>query len=469
MVFRLLALLLLLSPAIGSAAPPIQPDNSAGRIAFNRLLEQAEAAWQESRTEEALRCYQIAKKVARTHKLELSGRDEALMAFITRHEAGQTHEQTGRQPGCETDSATAGPTAPATRPLPRSIPGPPKTSRKPIAVKGSAKAAKDPVVIPELGPANRPVIRRETRTLVPPVRPSLPDPPADSASTTLPPTADDPKPILPADISTTRTDESPRDAKVSRPGIGEAQPKTDADIAGSTDSDEELVPIVTPPPTETTAEQTAPDLPDDETLTPKTEPPAGETSPGETDGQQPVKLTADRQAVSIVLPNIEHPDSIAETDPVTSAGMPSASPGPISDRHLILMMFGPIVLALFLLGLLTQEMPSPRRIASWIAQRRRGPQPVAETSPEPTPSIAVPAAVTGSELPVTISAKRRNKVVYYTATIELPGVEPARIIKRRDGSPQYRSRAAALSSARHVARRLGYTGVREAVTRRKAA
>ena len=181
MVFRLLALLLLLSPAIGSAAPPVQADNSAGRIAFNRLLEQAEAAWQESRTEEALRCYQIAKKVARTHKLELSGRDEALMAFITRHEAGQTHEQTGRQPGCETDSATAGPTAPATRPLPRSIPGPPKTSRKPIAAKGSAKPSKDPVVIPDLGPANRPVISRETRTLVPPVRPSLPDPPSSAS------------------------------------------------------------------------------------------------------------------------------------------------------------------------------------------------------------------------------------------------------------------------------------------------
>ena len=470
MVFRLLALLLLLSPAIGSAAPPVQADNSAGRIAFNRLLEQAEAAWQESRTEEALRCYQIAKKVARTHKLELSGRDEALMAFITRHEAGQTHEQTGRQPGCETDSATAGPTAPATRPLPRSIPGPPKTSRKPIAAKGSAKPSKDPVVIPDLGPANRPVISRETRTLVPPVRPSLPDPPADSASTTLPPTADAPKPIPPTDISTTRTDENPRDAKVSRPGIDETQPETDVGNPVSSDGDGELVPIVTPPATETTEEQTAPDLQDGETLIPKADPPAEEIKPEETHARQPVKLTADRQAVSIGLPNIGHPDALAVVDPVTSAGMPSASPGPISDRHLTLMMFGPIVLALFLLGLLTQEMPSPRRIAAWVARRRRAPQPATETPLESTTSpVAVPANVTENELPVTISSKRRNKVVYYTATIELPGVEPARIIKRRDGSPQYRSRAAALSSARHVARRLGYTGVREAVARKKAA
>ena len=468
MVFRLLALLLLLSPAIGNAAPPVQPDNSPGRIAFNRLLEQAEAAWQESRTEEALRCYQIAKKMARTHKLKLSGRDEALMAFITRHEAGQTHEQTGRQAGCETDLTAADP-APAKKTLPRAIPSPADSTRKPLAPKDSAEAPKTGVVIPEFGSPTAPVIEGPTRTLVPPVRPSLRKSSLDPTKTKLLPSVDTPAPVIPTVAPSKTPDKNQREETARQSSTDDAQPETDAAGDRSADSDGELVPTITPPAVETT-EPPAPNPQDGQALTPKADSPAADAAPEkETDVQQPVKLTADRQAVSIGPPDIGHPDVLAVADPVTSAGMPSAAPGPISDRHLTLMMFGPIVLALFLLGLLTQEMPSPRRVAAWITRKRRGPQPVAEMPLEPSPSIAIPAATTANELPVTISTKRRNKVLYYTATIELPGVEPARIIKRRDGSPQYRSRAAALSSARHVARRLGYTGIREAAARKKAA
>ena len=468
MVVRLLTLLLLLSPAIGTAAPPVQPDNSPGRIAFNRLLEQAEAAWQESRTEEALRCYQIAKKMARTHKLKLSGRDEALMAFITRHEAGQTHEQTGRQAGCETDLTAAGP-VPTKKTLPRAIPGPADSSKNSLVPKDSTQEQKTGVVIPEIGSAAAPVIEGPTRTLVPPVRPSLREPSPDSPKTNLLPTVDIPASAIPTITPETNTDKKQQEKTVPQPSVDDAQPQADDRSAGS---DGELVPVVTPPAAEAT-ELPTPDPQDGQTLIPKADSPATtEAAPGkDTDvQQQPVKLTADRQAISIGPPDTGHPDALAVADSVTSTGMPSAAPGPISDRHLTLMMFGPIVLALFLLGLLTQEMPSPRRVAAWISRKRRAPQPVTEMSVEPATSIATaPAATAKHELPVTISAKRRNKVVYYTATIELPGVEPARIIKRRDSSPQYRSRAAALSSARHVARRLGYTGVREEVARKKAA
>ena len=474
MVARLLTLLLLLSPAIGTAAPPVQPDNSPGRIAFNRLLEQAEAAWQESRTEEALRCYQIAKKMARTHKLKLSGRDEALMAFITRHEAGQTHEQTGRQAGCETDLTAAGP-IPTKKTLPRAIPGPADSSKKPLVPKDSTQEPKTGVVIPEIGSPSAPVIDGPTRTLVPPVRPSLREPSLDSTKTNILPTVDTPASAIaiPALAPGTNTARNQQKKTVPRPSVDEAQPKAAAAEARSTGGDGELVPVVTPPAAETT-ELPTPAPQDGQTLIPKADSPAATEAAPEKEAdvqQQPVKLTADRQAISIGPPETGHPDALAVADPVPSTGMPSAAPGPISDRHLTLMMFGPIVLALFLLGLLTQEMPSPRRVAAWISRKRRGPQPVAETPVDPTSLIAAaPAATTTKhELPVTISAKRQNKVLYYTATIELPGVEPARIIKRRDSSPQYRSRAAALSSARRVARRLGYTGVREEVARKKAA
>ena len=466
MVFRLLALLLLLSPAIGIAAPPVQPDNSPGRIAFNRLLEQAEAAWQESRTEEALRCYQIAKKMARTHKLKLSGRDEALMAFITRHEAGQTHEQTGRQAGCETDVTAASP-VPAKPTVPRSIPGPVTSPKKILPPKDSPHPPKTSVVIPEIGSLPSPAIEGPKRTLVPPVRPSLREPSPGSTKKTILPTVDTPAPDLPTIAPSTNTSKDQPGETAPQPSINDAQPEADAVEDRSPGREDELVPVVTPPAAQAT-ELPAPDPQEDgKALIPEAGSPAPEN---DADVQQPVKLTADRQAVSIGPPATGRPDGVlAVADPVT-AGMPSATPGPISDRHLTLMMFGPIVLALFLLGLLTQEMPNPRRIIAWIAQKRHAPQAVAETPVELTSSIAAaPAAITKNELAVTINSKRQNKALYYTATIELPGVEPARIIKRRDGSPQYRSRAAALSSARRVARRLGYTGVREVVAQKKVA
>ena len=470
MVFRLLALLLLLSPAIGIAAPPVQPDNSPGRIAFNRLLEQAEAAWQESRTEEALRCYQIAKKMARTHKLKLSGRDEALMAFITRHEAGQTHEQTGRQAGCETDATAASP-VPAKPTVPRSIPGPVASPKKILPPKDSPQSPKTGVVIPEIGSPPSLAIEGPKRTLVPPVRPSLRKPSPGSTKKTILPTVDTPAPDPSTIAPSTNTRKDQPEETPPQPSTNDAQPDADAVEDRSPDSEDELVPVVTPPAAQT-IELPVPDPQDGKALIPEADSPASEATPeNDADAQQPVKLTADRQAVSIGPPDTGRPDGVlAVADPVTSAGMPSAAPGPISDRHLTLMMFGPIVLALFLLGLLTQEMPNPRRIIAWIAQKRHAPQAVAETPVELTsPIAAAPAAITKNELAVTISSKRQNKAPYYTATIELPGVEPARIIKRRDGSPQYRSRAAALSSARRVARRLGYTGVREVVAQKKVA
>ena len=72
-------------------------------------------------------------------------------------------------------------------------------------------------------------------------------------------------------------------------------------------------------------------------------------------------------------------------------------------------------------------------------------------------------------LTVQIGTRSRNKVDYYTATIDLPGLEPTRVVKRRDGSPLFHSKGAAANSARHLARRLGFDGIVEQPARRQAA
>ncbi len=485
MASRFLAILLLLL-ATGGAAPPTEPDRSAGRTAFNRLLAQAEAAWQESRTEEALRCYQIAKKVARTHKLTLSDRDEALMAFITRHEAGQTNEQTGRQPACETDSTAA--SLPPAKNGPRTIPDPPNVAPRATGPKSSGRSYTNDAEIPDSSSPSRAISGDTIRTLVPALKPNLPDTPPGPVVTNpalpgpspdRPPTTKAiavprrPRAPLSTDDSTTLDEHNSRDA-ILRPTIEDGQ--SNADSLGGTpaDRDDGLVPAVTTLTSQSPPQQPARNNQDADPLIPDVDSPVGDSPPA-SEIDQPVKLTADRQAVSITLPNIGQSDSLAtqnigDSDVMTTTGMPTAAPGPISDRHLILMMFGPIVLALFLLGLLTQEMPSPQRVLAWLTRRPRESQPATQAQVvAPEPQVAMTTETTANELPVTIGTMRRDKVLYYTATIALPGVERARIIKRRDGSPQFRSRAAALSSARHVARRLGYTGILEAVARKKAA
>ena len=139
-----------------------------------------------------------------------------------------------------------------------------------------------------------------------------------------------------------------------------------------------------------------------------------------------------------------------------------------------MILFGPIVLSLFILGLLTREMPGPMRILAWIRRRvRRSDSPRhARTDKVSAGSIAgtvVKGQVGEVMLTVRIGKRRHNKVDFYTATIELPGLEPTRAVKRRDGSPLFHSKGAAANSARHTALRLGFDGIVEPAARRKAA
>jgi len=139
-----------------------------------------------------------------------------------------------------------------------------------------------------------------------------------------------------------------------------------------------------------------------------------------------------------------------------------------------MILFGPIVLALFILGLLTREMPGPMRILAWIRRRvRRSDSPKHARTDEVSAGSIAGTVVKGQigevMLTVRIGKRRHNKVDFYTATIELPGLEPTRVVKRRDGSPLFHSKGAATNSARHTALRLGFDGIVEPPARRKAA
>ncbi len=160
------------------------------------------------------------------------------------------------------------------------------------------------------------------------------------------------------------------------------------------------------------------------------------------------------------------PEPLTEEAVTESLPMPGS---PAADHQLTMLMFGPIVVALFILGLLTHEMPGPKRILAWATRRNSEPIPVVDDSVQVAEAIPDRMESTGDLLTVTLGTRRRNKVEYYTATIELPGLEPTRLVKRRDGSPLFRSRAAAISSARALARRIGYDGITEPASRRKAA
>ena len=159
-------------------------------------------------------------------------------------------------------------------------------------------------------------------------------------------------------------------------------------------------------------------------------------------------------------------------EPLTEEAATESLPIPentAADHQLTLLMFGPIVVALFILGLLTHEMPGPKRILAWATRRNTEPIPMVDDAPLVSKTISERIETTGDMLTVTLGTRRRNKVEYHTATIELPGLEPTRLVKRRDGSPLFRSRAAAISSARALARRIGYDGITEPASRRKAA
>jgi len=476
---RFMAILLLLF-ATGNAAAPRHPDSPVGRQAFLNCLASAETAWRSGQAADALRWYHSAKKVARAHNLTLSGRDAALIDLITRHEAGLAGPQPGRKPGCESDGTAQQPPGA----------GNPHHGNRLIADNSPTATTK---VIPSPEPtaarlpkANPRTIPADTTEVYEPADATRPPLDAGSQAKQVP-DSEPTSPIIPAPCDTAQpalqgsnppepvdeTDTNPP-AEPGPPNWPDSEPADDAEA-------DNLVPPVTPP--RTSAPVAPPRQPGDEseTTTSATEavdaqptPVATAAATGADVTEHPVKLTADRSAVPIQIssPPSATPLPALET---TATTLSQQFLGPLEDHELILVMFGPIVLALFILGLLTQEMPGPSRLLAWIMRRDRrtnSPNQIDPPAIAGRPSLADTTAQGHPGqvmLSVRIGTRRRNKDDFYTATIELPGLEPTRLVKRRDGSPLFRSRGAAANSARHLARRLGFDGIIELSDRRKAA
>ncbi|MFP6769021.1 MAG: hypothetical protein VB859_12670, partial [Planctomycetaceae bacterium] len=150
----------------------------------------------------------------------------------------------------------------------------------------------------------------------------------------------------------------------------------------------------------------------------------------------------------------------------------------ITAKMVFWMVIGPIVVALLLLGLMTQEMPRPTAFVGMLKTCMRW-RPLTRNPQAPnnddsatvrTPPVAVHAlvvddqaasAVSTALLPIRIGTTRRGGQQFYIATVVFPGIEPAKVLRRSDDQPFFRSRAAALSSARHVALKIGYGGIKE--------
>ena len=72
-------------------------------------------------------------------------------------------------------------------------------------------------------------------------------------------------------------------------------------------------------------------------------------------------------------------------------------------------------------------------------------------------------------LEVSISSKNSQGSTYWEGIINIPGTRPTKLVRRTNNTTQFATRSAVLTSARVLARSLGYANVTEPSTVRKAA
>ena len=483
MLCRRFAAILLLLFATGNAAAPRHPDSLVGRELFRQCLASAETAWKSGRTAEALRWYHSAKKVARAHNLTLTDRDLAFAGLITRHEAGLAGPQPGRKPGCETDGTVQQP-ADTTSPL--------RQVRR--IASGSQPATTK--IIPPLQPKVVPFPKSSDRTIPGNAaagqspRLTVPDPTPEPVVTAKQP--DEPTVTQPATVPSDTPETATEDTVPPGPVVdGESNPSEepappnwpDSKSTADPEAAEEdgLVPPVSPSRSSAPPAPPRPtrDTEESQTSTTNTsespQAPVATASVNKPDEiKHPIRLTADQSAVPIQLSTSPPSTTPSNNDDATSPPLSQEFLGSLDDQQLVLALFGPIVVALFILGLLTQEMSGPWRVLTWIKRRVRRSASTDHARADEVSAGSIPEALAEEQkgqvlLTVQIGTRRRNKVDYYTATIDLPGLEPTRVVKRRDGSPLFHSKGAAANSARHLARRLGFDGIVEQPARRQAA
>ena len=183
---------------------------------------------------------------------------------------------------------------------------------------------------------------------------------------------------------------------------------------------------------------------------------------------QLIKAATPKQS-PVRRPELAPSTAVPPAGPATTATDTVPNERQILGTETVLVVVAPILLALLILGMLTQEMPLPNRLLNalsrWFVRLRRTTSaPAAESQ-----NISIPASRVAEERPaaakqpllIRIVSKKRSGASCFTACILLPGTEPTRMVRQRDGQPYFRTRSAALTSARHLARRLGFDGIAE--------
>lgn len=61
-----------------------------------------------------------------------------------------------------------------------------------------------------------------------------------------------------------------------------------------------------------------------------------------------------------------------------------------------------------------------------------------------------------SQMPVKVSTRTVEGASVYEATVQIPEIRPTKLVRKADGSTRFPSRSAALTSARSLAKKLGY-------------
>ena len=69
-----------------------------------------------------------------------------------------------------------------------------------------------------------------------------------------------------------------------------------------------------------------------------------------------------------------------------------------------------------------------------------------------------------SALFVKVSTKQVGKTEVFSGTVTIPGLRPTKVARRSDGSTTFSSKSSLFSSARSVAKALGFDGVTDTTT-----
>lgn len=66
-----------------------------------------------------------------------------------------------------------------------------------------------------------------------------------------------------------------------------------------------------------------------------------------------------------------------------------------------------------------------------------------------------------SLVPVKVTSRNRDGREVFEAVVSLPGLRPTKVVRKSDGTTYFGTKAAVLTSARNVVKKMGFVGVEE--------